>query len=574
MKKLYILLLTVLIGSVALAQPVINEVDADTPGTDMAEFVELLWSPSQALDGYTIVFYNGNGDISYAAFDLDGLSTDINGFLILGNDGLPDEEVAIGVSNSLQNGADAVALYLDDATSFPNGTPITATNLIGGVVYDTNDADDAGLLAIIGGVQYNEDENTAKDTQSIQRKMDGTYEVKNITYRADNSAATCDLSITGNSATCDNETVGVDTYTATFDFTGGGAGMGTYSVTSDVGSVDLSGGDPDVDVSGTISVTGINEGTDVTLTIMDAGVCNLMDTASSPTCEPAAILPLFDDFTYPDGSLVPNGGWASHSGTLGDLLVSSGQAVVQHGAPSEDVNLAFAPVAGNVYFGIDVTVNDQGTPIPGTDNEYFAHFKDSGFNFAARLDIVPPTGGGDFTFGISSANSTADAVWATDLSYGVSYRVIVRYNQDENIAELWIDASSESDTSILGIDEANPGDVIESFALRQSDSDLNESILVDNLVVSETFNEATLSIGSLEANSFKLYPNPNRTGTLMISTVDNTSVDVEVYDVLGKRVLSATAVDSRLDVSNLKSGLYLVKLSQGNSTITKKLIIE
>ena len=33
---------------------------------------------------------------------------------------------------------------------------------------------------------------------------------------------------------------------------------------------------------------------------------------------------VFDNFDYPDGPLVPNGGWANHSGTVGDLLVVGG----------------------------------------------------------------------------------------------------------------------------------------------------------------------------------------------------------------------------------------------------------
>ena len=47
----------------------------------------------------------------------------------------------------------------------------------------------------------------------------------------------------------------------------------------------------------------------------------------------AAII-VSDDFSYPDGSLVGNGGCVSHSGTAGDLMVVNGQAVVQHGVPS------------------------------------------------------------------------------------------------------------------------------------------------------------------------------------------------------------------------------------------------
>lgn len=203
-----------------------------------------------------------------------------------------------------------------------------------------------------------------------------------------------------------------------------------------------------------------------------------------------------DGFDYPDGSLVPNGGWANHSGTAGDLLVSSGQVLVQHGTPSEDANLAFTPVSGNIYFAFDFSVINPGSSISGTDNEYFAHFKDAGSGFSARLDIVPPSGSGDYSVGIASDESTADAVWATDLSFGTSYRAIVRYDQDTNIAELWIDPTSESDTSILGEDRADPGDVVSAFAFRQSDSDLNEGILVDNLMIGGTFTDVLVFVPS------------------------------------------------------------------------------
>ena len=40
MKKIYILLLTLTISSWSFGQ-VINEVDADTPGSDAAEFIEI-----------------------------------------------------------------------------------------------------------------------------------------------------------------------------------------------------------------------------------------------------------------------------------------------------------------------------------------------------------------------------------------------------------------------------------------------------------------------------------------------------------------------------------------------------
>jgi len=220
-----------------------------------------------------------------------------------------------------------------------------------------------------------------------------------------------------------------------------------------------------------------------------------------------------DDFTYSDGSLVGNGAWVNHSGNAGDLLVSSGQVVVQHGTPSEDANLPFTPVSGVLYFGIDLSVSSS-SDIPGSDNEYFAHFKDSGNGFRGRLDVVPGTGGGNYTLGISSSGSTADVVWGTDLTFGVTYRAIVKYDQDSGVATLWIDASSSSDTSITG-DTPSSGTSIESFALRQSDSNNNETITVDNLIVGQTFAEVsgaststqvTIGTGTVENEELPIQP--------------------------------------------------------------------
>jgi LPXTG-site transpeptidase (sortase) family protein len=154
---------------------IINEVDADTLGTDVEEFVELYdgGTGNTALDGLVVVFYNGGGDTSYAAYDLDTYSTNANGYFILGNAGVTGVDITFG-SNGLQNGADAVALYTGDATDFPNGTAVTTNNLLDAIVYDTSDGDDAELLTLlIGGGQVNEDTND-KDTESNQRCPNGS----------------------------------------------------------------------------------------------------------------------------------------------------------------------------------------------------------------------------------------------------------------------------------------------------------------------------------------------------------------------------------------------------------------
>ncbi len=70
---------------------IINELDSDSPGTDAAEFVELYDGGvgNTNLNGLVLVFYNGANDQSYLAIDLDGFTTDANGYFIAGNSGVP-----------------------------------------------------------------------------------------------------------------------------------------------------------------------------------------------------------------------------------------------------------------------------------------------------------------------------------------------------------------------------------------------------------------------------------------------------------------------------------------------------
>ncbi|WP_370213722.1 endonuclease [Mesoflavibacter profundi] len=157
---------------------VINELDCDTPGIDYQEFIELKSeTPNFPLDGYVLVFFNGStsgGDSSYYALDLDGAVTDVNGLLLIGSDTVnPYPQVFIG-ENLIQNGADAIAIYLGNDYDFPIGTLATQTNLVDALVYDTSDADDTGLMALLG-VTEQINEGPGNNTNSIQRNNDGSY---------------------------------------------------------------------------------------------------------------------------------------------------------------------------------------------------------------------------------------------------------------------------------------------------------------------------------------------------------------------------------------------------------------
>ena len=87
-------------------------------------------------------------------------------------------------------------------------------------------------------------------------------------------------------------------------------------------------------------------------------------------------------------------------------------------------------------------------------------------------------------------------------------------------------------------------------------------------------NDLVLSNEGFDLQKFSIYPNPTNIGEVTISTTNSSPIQVKVYDILGKQVQSETISNNRLDVSSLRSGIYLLRLTQDGNSSTKKLIIE
>lgn len=84
--------------------------------------------------------------------------------------------------------------------------------------------------------------------------------------------------------------------------------------------------------------------------------------------------------------------------------------------------------------------------------------------------------------------------------------------------------------------------------------------------------DASLSTDSFDKSTFNFYPNPVK-DVLNIS-YKNTIDEVQIYNLLGQQVYSnkVNAAESTLNVSQLTSGTYLVKVTSNNETSTFKII--
>ncbi len=560
------LLLALFCASFTFAQVVkINEVDADQTSTDTMEFIELLsQNPNQSLDGYIVVLYNGNGDASYTTVDLNGFTTDGNGFLIIGSDAVPGVDIALGADNTIQNGADAIAIYQDSAANFPDGTLVTDTNLIDAIVYDTNDDDDIELLNGLGlTVQYNEDANGNKDTESIQRGTGDTFCVGDPTLRAANidCGAVCSLNVFVVDVTCDAITNGTDTYTTTLNFEGGGTD--TYTISSTEGSI--SGDDPSSQATGEIIISGVNEGVDFDYSVTSS-LCNIMNTINAPDCDPGTNVA---DIATLRGSVE------------GEVYTLTGEALLtfqQDFRNQKFIEDATGAILIDDNPGNITTAYEIGDGISGIIGTLGS--------FNGMMQFSPITDPGDPS---STGNDvTSQEVSITDL-----------INNPENYESEYVNISPAVDIGpgpnpfweVGTVYTLTNGDG--TFNFRTSFFDANyigqdiptNAVFIAGIITereddggyyitARDNNDAstTLGINGNSTDAFSLYPNPAQTQIHIVSQLSGEK-SVAVFDISGKQIMQQTLNQDTLDISQLSSGMYLVRISQGNTSSTKKLIV-
>lgn len=78
------------------------------------------------------------------------------------------------------------------------------------------------------------------------------------------------------------------------------------------------------------------------------------------------------------------------------------------------------------------------------------------------------------------------------------------------------------------------------------------------------------------ANDFSLVPNPGSGQITLIAPSFSNKASVEVFNILGTKVYQTNLLSNRaqLELGDLRTGIYLVKLTEGKSTAIKRLILK
>ena len=341
----------------------------------------------------------------------------------------------------------------------------------------------------------------------------------------------CTVILGSYSVYCNSTATGLtdDTYSALIDFTGGNNGN-TFLITSTAGTI--SGENPSDIESGTIAINGVEEGTDIMVEV-SGGTCDFSISIESPACLPLVI----NEVHYDPANDLPG-----DANGDGNRDYAEDEFIEFYNSSSESLDIS----------GFTISDSDQ-----------LRH------TFPAS-SIIPPNkmlvvfGGGTPTgnFGGSVVQTASE----TELNLSNSGDVITVLN---TVGDVVLSYNS----TVTGINHGSNQSVTRSpdfsgsFVLHTT---ANSDLLYSPGLLSDG---TSLSINQFENNLFSFFPNPVNDGFVNIKTQINGALNVKLYDIIGRCILSKQINSETLDVRAIGSGVYLLQVSVADRSSTTKLII-
>ena len=551
MKYIYILLFLNLSWSFAQTAVFINEIHYDNASSDVGEGFEIAGPAGTDLSTYTVTKYNGSNNSVYGDISLSGVIPDQSGGYGVIWFGLP--------TNGLQNGAPD-GLALDN-----NGTLIQFLTYEGSIV--ASDGPAVGITSEDIGVSETGSTSVGESLQLIGSGT--TYE----DFRWNGpSANTNDAINTGQSfgvvtdptLSISNPTNNTTFYTAQLNVT---ISVDNFSVANGEGDghihYSLDGG-PQVMKYDTnpIALTDLSEGNHVLVVSLVDNSHNALDPAVQATLNFTVDLPV----------QVSNIN-ALRQSNLGEAIEVVGEAFLTYKQSFRNAKV-FQDATAGIYIddsdGVITTSYELGdgvTGITGTLSDYngllqFTPLSDPGVASSSANVVDPVT--------LTLAQLTAS---------GENYE-----SQLVKVEDVIISGDSGETTFINGktYTLTNGSDTFplrttfynfngEDLPTSASDFEgiINERSGVGLHLAPRSFSDVTLSVMSFNVTQLNIYPNPTET-TLNFSGL-NAPVQATVFDMLGKLHLQSEVTNS-LDVSALKSGLYMIEIKNETSSKVFKML--
>ncbi|CAL2090996.1 conserved protein of unknown function precursor containing a T9SS type A C-terminal secretion signal [Tenacibaculum sp. 190524A02b] len=411
----------------------------------------------------------------------------------------------------------------------------------------------------------------------------------------------CDLTLGSIATNCDAVTSGTDTFNGSIAFTGGNTGV-TYTITASEGTI---GGDnPNSIAEGTITVTGITEGSDVTVTIKGGAnsSCDYTRTLYSPTCIP---FPIVETFDYAADSNLTDAAWWQTTSSSSDKVKVTTATLANPFQASEFPNPTGNMVSfdgtgadpyleynqqnsGTIYASFLFTASDI-SGLTNANGGYFVVLTEAGGSYKSRIWLKQDdTDNTKYRIGVSTGSSNTSYT-TTMHTPGEEVFVVVAYDFASNELKLWENpapntfATNSAPSASLTLTASGndiPGN-LGRFLLRQDSGTETPNINFDELRIATSWKEvtptgATASIQENTIEGFSIFPNPISGDTFTLTTASTAKKEVTIYTILGREIQKETFTGSNkaINIANLKTGVYLLKVNENANSATKKLVIK
>ncbi len=329
---------------------------------------------------------------------------------------------------------------------------------------------------------------------------------------------------------------------------------------------------------------------------------------------------LVENFDYDAGAQLRDHGWTSHSAfETSPILVSSeglsmlstayagnniGNAalVINNGSDEnkpftsyvEQPNEGEAPK--HTYASFLMKPNGEIPVATGTIRPYFFHFgmysdtENPEFSslstaFRARTFIYPGTLPNTFRLNLSfNENVPDEANLTSNFNSNNVHLIVLKYTSiagaDNDEVSLYVfkdgdDISSEPTTPTIGpLKGTNMDVVLQAVALRQYQE--NQNVIVDGIIVRDHW-DLTSDPSSVRDNVssplLKIYPNPVNNNIVTIESSSQEPMKISITNIQGSQILNSSDYDNSIDVSGLKSGVYILQINQNHKIQNHKLVI-
>lgn len=503
---------------------------------DLSGGSELLEIVTVAANSDMDVWTESTGTYSINGFCGGGCMEESNGWLVFGPldmSGVTDLSLLFDAAEGFDGSTLDVQYTSDYSSLCPDGATWTSVGVISDAGSQDVDLSSATGTDVFIGIQYLDSDGSYSSWSLSNVSLAAFGSCPSLGARPTSDCATCDVILQTESYVCNTNTDGTNNDAVTINIPYSGIENTIVSISTP--GATLGGDDPALTADGTITLNGLFEGDPWSITL-NGGDCDgtmLSGTVPSTECDPEIVV--INEINADPSNNANGEGDANGDGVAEfdndefvEIYNTGAVAIDMENYTLEDASVRHIFPAGTILQPNSfITVFGGGTPtgIPG-------------------IVQVASEGGG---VGLSNGGDT----------------VTLRDNNGVEVTSYTYSGAGNNQS--IGRNPDFTGPFVQHATIDGNGALFSPGIEND---------DPSLSTNEFEASKFSLYPNPTDTGHVTITSSNNDVINVQVFDILGKQIKNETLTNNTLNVSNLKSGIYLIKITQNNASTTKKLVIK